>query len=85
MSLEDIQKPNSKPKKFIVSKIDNFNKLKFYRKGTSFHYTMKTIQLPPNNYVITYYQTFEEVTWLLRQENWIKYLIFKKIENCEFD
>ena len=29
---------------------------------------LKAIQLPPNNYLITYYQTLDEVTWLLRQE-----------------
>ena len=30
---------------------------------------LKAIQLPPSNYLITYYQTLDDVTWLLRQEN----------------
>ena len=29
---------------------------------------LKTVQLLPRNYLITYYQTLEEVSWLLRQE-----------------
>ena len=29
---------------------------------------LKTIILPPSNYLITYYQTLYEVIWLLRQE-----------------
>ena len=29
---------------------------------------LKAVQLPPSNYLITYYQTLDEVTWLLRQE-----------------
>ena len=29
---------------------------------------LKTIQLPPSNYLITNHQTLDEVTWLLRQE-----------------
>ena len=30
---------------------------------------LKTIQLPPSSYLITYYQTLEEFIGLLRQEN----------------
>ena len=29
---------------------------------------MKAIQLAPINYLLAYYQTLGEVTWLLRQE-----------------
>ena len=29
---------------------------------------LKAIELPPSVYLITYYQTLDEVTWLLRQE-----------------
>ena len=39
---------------------------------------LKTIQLPPSNYVITYYQTMDEVTWLLRQEKINKIQMFLK-------
>ena len=43
---------------------------------------LKAIQLPSSNYLITHYQTLDEVTWLLRQEKH-KYNtnIFKKLEN----
>ena len=44
-----------------------------------------TIQLPPSNYLITYYQTLDEVTWLLRQEKLKKDKCFQKFEkNCKF-
>ena len=39
---------------------------------------LKAIQLPPRNNLITYYQTLDEVTWLLRQEKNIKYKCFEK-------
>ena len=39
---------------------------------------MKAIQLPPSNYLKTYYQTLDEVTWLLRQEKINKIQIFRK-------
>ena len=42
---------------------------------------LKAIQLPLSNYLITYYQTLDEVTWLLRQEN-IK--VFKKLKIANF-
>ena len=44
---------------------------------------MEAIQLPPRNYLITYYQTLDEVTWLLRQEkiNNTNILKFEKIAN----
>ena len=46
---------------------------------------LKTIQLPPSNYLITYDQTLDEATWLLRQEKLNKIQIFwkktKKIAN----
>ena len=29
---------------------------------------LKTVQLPPSNYLITHYQLLDEVTWLQRQE-----------------
>ena len=29
---------------------------------------LKAIQFTPSNYLITYYQTLDEVFWLLRQE-----------------
>ena len=41
---------------------------------------MKAIQLPPSNYLIRYYQTLDEVTWLLRQEKINKIDILKKFE-----
>ena len=28
----------------------------------------KAVELPPSKYLITYYQTLNEVAWLLRQE-----------------
>ena len=41
---------------------------------------LKTILLPPSNYVITYYQTLEEVNWQLREEKLNKANVFKKLE-----
>ena len=37
---------------------------------------LKVIQLPPSNYLITYYQTLDEVNWLLRQEKKTKLQTF---------
>ena len=44
---------------------------------------LKAIQEPPRNYLITYYQTLDEVTQLLRQEKINKINVLKKPEkNC---
>ena len=44
---------------------------------------LKAIQLRPSNYLITYYLTLDEVTWLLRQEKMNKIQIFLK-KTCQF-
>ena len=44
---------------------------------------LKTIQLPPSNYLITYYQAIYEVIWLLRQKT-EKTNVFKKRKYCKF-
>ena len=41
---------------------------------------LKTIQLPPSNYLITYCQTLYEVIWLLRQEKPNKRQMFRKLK-----
>ena len=42
---------------------------------------LKAIKLPPSNYLITYYQYLDEVTWILQKHT--KNL--KKLEqNCQF-
>ena len=46
---------------------------------------LKAIQLPPNNYLITYCQTLDAVTGLLRKEKINKIQTLKKFEkNCKF-
>ena len=39
---------------------------------------LKPIPLPPSNYLITYYQTLDEATWLMRQKT-IKHKCFEKL------
>ena len=39
---------------------------------------LKTIQSPPSNYLITYYQPLHEVIWLLMQEKLDKRQMFLK-------
>ena len=39
---------------------------------------LKAIQLPRSNYLITYCETLDAVTWLLRQEKKTNYKCFKK-------
>ena len=42
---------------------------------------MKTIQWAPGNYLMTYYQTLDEVKWLLGQKKcWIKDKTWKKLQ-----
>ena len=45
---------------------------------------LKTIQLPRNNYLITYYQTLDEVIWLLRQEKLNKRNVLKNLKIANF-
>ena len=42
---------------------------------------LKTILLPPSMYLLTYFQTLEEITWLLRQEKLNKRQNFQKTSN----
>ena len=44
---------------------------------------LKAIQLPPSNYLITCYQTLDEVTWLLRKKNKYK-CIEKNLKKSKF-
>ena len=39
---------------------------------------LKTVQLPPSSYLLTYYQTLDKVGWLLRQEKLNIRQMFKK-------
>ena len=39
---------------------------------------LQTIPLPSSNYLITYYETLDEATWLLRQKKTIKYKHLEK-------
>ena len=42
-------------------------------------------ELPPSNYFTTYYQTLDEVNWLLRQEKKEITDVLKKLEKiCKF-
>ena len=41
---------------------------------------LKAIQLPPSNCLLTYYQTLDEIAWLLRQEKINKINVLKKLE-----
>ena len=46
---------------------------------------LKAIQLPPSIYLITYYHTLGEVSWLLRQEKIKNTKVLKKHEkNANF-
>ena len=46
---------------------------------------LKTIQLPLSNYLITHYQTLDEVTWLLRQEKLNKrQMLWKTLKIANF-
>ena len=42
---------------------------------------LKAIQLPPSNYLITYYQTLDEVTWVQVKEKINKLQMFWKTFN----
>ena len=44
---------------------------------------LKTVHLPPSNYLKTYYQTLYEVIRILRQEKLNKIKCFEKILNLQ--
>ena len=60
--------------------------LKFFLKKEKRSIKMlKTVQLPPSSYLTTYYQSLDEVSWLLRQEKLnIRQMFGKNLEIANF-